>query len=96
MAINISPHITQAMAEGRLTTKQIEMLGEAHNVGCYLEGDLQIQFDRDRGVEVLRGKDPCKASIYVKERTNLRRFTSRFGNPTSQLGLCKFLKDFGW
>ena len=97
MSINISPNVTQAMAEGRLTTRQIEMIAEAHNVGYFMpDCNMQIQFDRDRGVEVLRGKDPCKASLYVKECTGIKRFTSRFGNPTNQVGLHKFLKDFGW
>ena len=96
MSINISHNVTQAMAEGRLTMRQITMIAEAHNAGSFMpDTDMQIQFDRDRGVEVLRGKDPCKASLYVKEQSGLKRFTSRFGNPTSQLGLYKFLNDFG-
>jgi len=96
MSINISHNVTQAMAEGRLTMRQITQIAEAHNAGSFMpDSNMQIQFDRDRGTEVLRGKDPCKASLYVKELTGLKRFTSRFGNPTNQLGLHKFIHDFG-
>ena len=95
MSINISHNVTQAMAEGRLTMRQITMIAKAHNTGSFMpDTNMQIQFDCDRGVEVLRGKDPCKASLYVKEQSGLKRFTSRFGNPTNQLGLHKFIGDY--
>ena len=97
MSINISANVTQAIAEGRLTTRQIAMVAEAHNVGSFMaDGDMVIQFDRDRGTEVFRGKQPCRGSLYVKERTGTKRFTSRFGNPTDQVGLHKFLTEYGW
>ena len=93
--INISPNVTQAMAEGRLTTKQIRQIAEAHYVGSFMpDVEMMIQFDRDRGTEVFRGKYPCRGSLYVKDVSGPKRFTSRFGNATSQLGLSKFLSDY--
>ena len=79
--INISPNVTQAMAEGRLTTKQIKQIAEAHYVGSFM-------------LEVFRGKKPCQGSLYVKDITGTKRFTSRFGNATDQVGLNKFLTDY--
>ena len=93
--INISPNVTQAMAEGRLTTRQIKQIAEAHYLGSFMpDVEMVIQFDRDRGTEVFRGKKPCQGSLYVKDVTGTKRFTSRFGNATDQVGLHKFLKDF--
>ncbi len=93
--INISPNITQAMFQGRLTTKQIEEVAAAHYVGSFMpDAELVIQFDRDRGLEVFRSKKPCQGSIYVKDITGIKRFTSRFGNATDQVGLNKFLTDY--
>ena len=93
--INISPNVTQAMAEGRLTTKQIKQIAEAHYVGSFMpDAEMVIQFDRDRGVEVFRAKRPCQGSLYVKDVTGTKRFTSRFGNATDQVGLNKFLTDY--
>jgi ApbE superfamily uncharacterized protein (UPF0280 family) len=95
MNINISTNVTRAIAEGRLTSKQINMVARAHTVGDTNGEDYRIQFDRDRGVGVLRNGSPCKASIYIKRQDNTRIFVSRFGNTTSQLGLAKFLADAG-
>ncbi len=99
MSINISTNVTAAMAQGHLTTKQIGMLSTAHAAfndwlpSRHSADTYQIQFDRDRTLsESSKGKSPCRASLYVKNLSNNKVFSSRQNNPTDQLGLDKFIK----
>ena len=99
MALHISKNITQAMAAGQLTTKQISMLGEAHSSfdewvpGRHAEDNYRIQFDCDRSLrDSTKGKAPCRASLYIKNLSNNKVFSSRQNNPTDQLGLDKFIR----
>ena len=99
MSITISPNVTAAMAQGLLTPKQLGMLGAAH---CsfnewvparHATDDYQIQFDKNRTLgQSLKGKAPCRASLYVKNLSDNKVFSSRQNNPTAQLGLDKFIR----
>jgi hypothetical protein len=99
MSIKISPNVTAAMAEGTLTTKQIGMLGTAHTSFSewvpprHANDDYQIQFDGNRTLKsAAKGRAPCRASLYVKNLSNNKVFSSRQNNPTNQLGLDKFIR----
>jgi|TARA_R110000851_G_scaffold25240_1_gene72806 hypothetical protein len=98
MKINISTNVTAAMALGNLTTKQIGMLGTAHAAFeewlplRHSADEYQIQFDNDRTLSIAsQSKAPCRASLYVKNLSDNKVFESRQKNPTSQLGLDKFI-----
>ena len=99
MSIKISPNVTAAMAEGTLTTKQLGMLGTAHTSFSewvpirHAQDEYQIQFDGNRSQKTAsKGNAPCRASLYVKNLSNNKVFSSRQNNPTSQLGLDKFIR----
>ena len=99
MSIKISQNVTAAMAQGLLTTKQLGMMGTAHSsfIGWvplrHADDHYQIQFDGNRTLgQSLKGNAPCRASLYVKNLSNTKVFSSRQNNPTDQLGLDKFIR----
>jgi hypothetical protein len=100
MSIKISTNVTAAMAQGLLTTRQIEMLGTAHAAYSdwvpprYVKEEFQLQFDCDRTIKGASKKNaPCRGSLYIKNLGNVEVFSSRQNNPTSQLGLDKFIRS---
>ena len=99
MPVILSEHVARAIEEERLSQKQIRRFGTAFRIACTIygrdAGDYRIQFDKNRYVSVLGKKKPCQSSLYIKRLDDAPVFTSRRGNPTSQLGLAKFISDNG-
>ena len=98
MPVILSEHVARAIEEERLSQKQIRRFGTAFRIACTLFGrdacGYRIQFDKNRYVSVLRNR-PCQSSLYIKRLDGAPVFISRRGNPTSQLGLAKFISDNG-
>ena len=96
--VKISEHVTEAMSHEKLTQRQLRLLGRGATVAARNLADssqYQIQFDCNRTIKVIGNRNPCQASLYIKRLDGKKVFKSMFGNNTSQVGLVKFIKDYG-